>query len=296
MAIWKCDVFLTEHNWQQTFTFICVHWPSLVPEANLDSLVGSITPVIEEGENDAPVEHAVSSSDVHVEDGVQEVSGTVQAGVSEPVNVPSSEAVVGEDLMQFLSGMMPGQDDNVDPIVERAESAPTSTKTEPEPQPTFVTEAMDESIALSAEPAVQDVPPDSHILMRKIDLREVKGTALGECFYEWVDAVLKGGVYPVNRQGAMFHRVEQGMLVVSPGAFRTFISERCQFGNTNSYIHVQQGLQPLGKHIVNAKGRNVHKAHIKDSESSLNGFLFAMKPEWGERYAVNPCVVLEEGE
>ncbi|WP_180897019.1 conjugal transfer nickase/helicase domain-containing protein, partial [Vibrio parahaemolyticus] len=95
-------------------------------------------------------------------------------------------------------------------------------------------------------------------------------------------------------KGAMFHRVEQGLFVVSPGVFRTFIDERCQYAKSNSYSEVQQGLQPLGLHIVSASGRNVHKAAIKDSTSTLNGFLFPLLPEWTAQYAVNPYVVMEE--
>ena len=139
-----------------------------------------------------------------------------------------------------------------------------------------------------------DAEKAPHILLQQIDLRETRGEALGMAFYDWVEAVLNGGVHPVNRQGALFHRVEQGLFVVSPGAFRTFISERCQYGKPNSYSEVQQGLQPLGRHIVAASGRNVHKARIKDSSQSLNGFLFPLTPEWETRYALNPHVMLEE--
>jgi peptide subunit release factor RF-3 len=90
----------------------------------------------------------------------------------------------------------------------------------------------------------------------------------------------------------MFHRVEQGLLVVSPGAFRAFVSERCLFAKANTYGVVQQGLQPLGKHELRPDGRSVHKASIKDSDRTLNGFLFAVQPEWSELYPINPHVML----
>ena len=295
MAIWKCDVRLTEHDWQQTFTFVCVHWPSLVPEAELESIIGSIMPVIEESEGVEVVSpQTAEPSAIDLPEGVSHANDNEVIEPSEQPSIPYQEATVSDDLMQFFPGL------SANPEPQEIESTPVHHESEPEVtnvEPVQYTVKVETEEALqSVESAVQETLPDNHILLRKIDLREIKGEALGRGFCEWVDAVLKGGVHPVNCKNAMFHRVEQGMLVVSPGAFRTFITERCQYGKPNSYIHIQQGLQPLGQHIVNAQGRNVHKAHIKESDRSLNGFLFEMKPEWSERYAVNPHVMLEEGE
>ncbi|EGU42037.1 hypothetical protein VII00023_01770, partial [Vibrio ichthyoenteri ATCC 700023] len=72
-----------------------------------------------------------------------------------------------------------------------------------------------------------------------------------------------------------------------------FVTERCQFAQANTYSQVQQGLQPLGKHRLRADGRSVHKALIKESDKSLNGFLFAVQPEWADLYPINPHVYLE---
>lgn len=283
LAIWKCEVDLTEHCWQQTFTFICVHWPSVAPEAGLGSMTGTITPVI-----DASTE---TGEDVKEET----LGGEVTAEPAlilpqEPAAMLESE--VSQDLMQFFTqvspdaGQVPNETGEHDMGVQEASTDTVDT-------------ASEEEAIESPEPITGNVPAKesleaTHILMRQIDLREVKGEALGECFYQWLDAVLCGGVHPVNRQGALFHRLEQGFLVVSPGAFKQFVQERCQYAKPTSYSEVQQALQPLGKHITSAQGRNVHQAQIKESDSTLNGFLFATTPQWETHYAINPHVYLED--
>ncbi|WP_045497558.1 MobH family relaxase [Vibrio hyugaensis] len=292
MAIWKCEVLLSEFDWRQTFTFVCVHWPTFAPEANFDSLIGHILP-LQEGES------AQSESTTEP----QITTNLAGSSTDEPIpeeqsdSLPSAETLppaspISDDLMAFMAPLAA-------PVTETVEEAADATLLDEKSTPS--SDAVDTALeALSQAPASSDSAMTTedeevpHILLQQIDLRETRGEALGMAFYDWVDAVLKGGVHPVNRQGALFHRVEQGLFVVSPGAFRTFISERCQYGKPNSYSEVQQGLQPLGRHIVAASGRNVHKARIKDSSQSLNGFLFPLTPEWETRYALNPHVMLED--
>ncbi len=297
LAIWRCDVLLTEHDWKQTFTFVCVHWPSLVPEAALTSLVGTITPVVSEPEEEEDVVSSVSQSIESAASMGEEVSAETQrfAPDNEKQAAVPDESQVDQDLMQFFSVMSPDVvSTESEPVVEEIEPEEPvlefQVSSEPQPLPHPVEEKP-----VITEPDNANIDgANASILSRQIDLREVKGEALGQAFYEWVDAVLTGGVHPVNKKGALFHRVEQGMLVVSPGAFRQFIQERCSYSKTSSYVEVQQGLQPLGLHTVTAQGRNVHKAQIKDASSTLNGFLFSTLPAWQERYAINPHVFLED--
>lgn len=302
MAIWKCEVELTEYDWRHTFTFVCVHWPSLVPGMALESVVGSVTPVASEIHSDtpqssSPAESSVSES-VLTDDADVEAQYESAPQQHESLTELSQPADVSQDLMQFFTQVAPQAQatDSQEPVETPDEVESDSTVDITLPAMATLSERPEQECgdALPMEADAPELSPESSILLRKIDLREVKGQALGELFYEWLDAVLCGGVYPVNRQGALFHRVEQGMLVVSPGAFKQFVQERCQFGKPNSYSEVQQGLQPLALHIVSHNGRNVHKAAIKDSHSSLNGFLFEMKPQWQERYAINPHVTLED--
>lgn len=283
MAVWKCDVVLSEFDWHQTFTFICVHWPSIVPEANFDSLVGSITPV----QSEEGVEKAIEDASA----ALNELSAPdIETGAIEEVDdndaiLPEPQGEVGDELMAFMTQVAaPPMDSVLTDVVELETTEPTDKNGS-----NAELETHEESLQALDELG----EADNHILLRQIDLREVQGQALGQAFYDWLDAALKGGVYPVNRESAMFHRVEQGMFVVSPSAFRTFINDRCQYGHPNSYGEVQQGLQPLGLHIKNAQGRNVHKALISDSTSTLNGFLFPITEAWAECYAINPHVTLE---
>ncbi|MEZ8088415.1 TraI domain-containing protein, partial [Vibrio sp. 1S139] len=245
LAIWKCEVLLSEFDWRQTFTFICVHWPTFAPEAELESLVGHILPVKGEAEGEATTAQPQSI--------VSENEDAAMTGTTH-IETSLNNDAISDDLMAFMQPATPM--DEVEAALE----------------------------ALNAEPVSTPESSEPHALLQKIDLRETHGEDLGRAFYEWLDSVLKGGVHPVNRQDALFHRLEQGLFVVSPGAFRTFIDERCQYAKANSYSEVQQGLQPLKRHIVTKEARNVHKARIQDSNQALNGFLFPLTEAWETRY------------
>lgn len=293
MAVWKCEVWLSEPDWRQTFTFVCVHWPSLLPEGQFDSLVGSVTPVDAESPMDDVVSTASVAEPELMATSTDEPTFSSSSLDAEPQDAPLPvNDAISDDLMVLMSQFSEPSDASPEADADRAEEPIADVDVS---LPTLSVPVSDDTDdAQSSEPTADLAVDEQHPLLRQIDLREVTGRELGEAFYAWMDAVLKGGVHPVNRKGAMFHRVEQGLFVVSPGAFRTFIDERCQYAKSNSYSEVQQGLQPLGLHIVSASGRNVHKAAIKDSTSTLNGFLFPLLPEWTAQYAVNPYVVMEE--
>lgn len=309
MAIWKCEVFLSAVDWRQTFTFVCVHWPSIWPEGELASIEGSITPVIDTSElqdahddsESSLTQYApVSPLGENLSDAVTQVEGTATVPASQGVlEQESREPSFSLDLMSY----MPGMDAiSAEPDIAEVPVEVAAVDVEPEVRPASTSHAMElmqEAESPAADEEKSDVVTEdealtaSSVMLQKFDARSATPAELGEAFYQWVDAVLKGGVHPVNRQGAMFHRLEQGMLVVSPGAFRCFVTERCQFAQANTYSQVQQGLQPLGKHRLRADGRSVHKALIKESDKSLNGFLFAVQPEWTDLYPINPHVYLE---
>lgn len=280
LAIWKCEVLLSEFDWRQTFTFICVHWPTFAPEAELESLVGHILPVKGDAEGEA-----TSAQPQSVVSENEDAPMTATTHLEAPLN----NDAISDDLMAFMQPAMVQVTSQTEQEDEDPEAIPPAAIEQAAPMDEVET-ALE---ALNADPVSTPEFSEPHALLQKIDLRETHGEDLGRAFYEWLDSVLKGGVHPVNRQDALFHRLEQGLFVVSPGAFRTFIDERCQYAKANSYSEVQQGLQPLKRHIVTKEARNVHKARIQDSTRTLNGFLFPLTEEWETRYAVNPLVMLE---
>ena len=304
MAIWKCEVYLSAFDWRQTFTFVCVHWPAIWPEGTLPSIEGSITPVatdaidtsegLSQEEQSLPQTASVSIEGEGQRDAVTSVESTATGSAFSldlMSYMPSMEAFGSAPEISHVAvadaGQSAGEHNSslslLNTVTALQEAATADIDEDIEPEEHTEAEQGDEVEALTP----------SHILLQKFDVRSSTPRELGEAFYQWIDAVLKGGVHPVNRQGAMFHRLEQGMLVVSPGAFRCFVTERCQCAQATTYSVVQQGLQPLGKHIQRPDGRSVHKALIKDSERSLNGFMFPVLPEWADLYAVNPHVMLE---
>ncbi len=300
MAIWKCEVFLTAFDWRQTFTFVCVHWPSIWPEGEFPSIEGSITPLSDATEQKEAVEGNELTTTQHAAiSPYREEGSDVVTQEDITATVPPSKSVLDQenkepsfslDLMSFMPGMdtIAAEPEIMDKPVD-VEPITLAVSESIEPEQVEISTVTDE---ISDAVPMDDTLTSSSILLQKFDVRTLTPTELGEAFYLWIDAVLKGGVHPVNRQGAMFHRVEQGLLVVSPGAFRAFVSERCLFAKANTYGVVQQGLQPLGKHELRPDGRSVHKASIKDSDRTLNGFLFAVQPEWADLYPINPHVML----
>ncbi|WP_206536050.1 hypothetical protein, partial [Vibrio ichthyoenteri] len=234
MAIWKCEVFLSAFDWRQTFTFVCVHWPSIWPEGELASIEGSITPAIDTSElqdahddsESSLTQYApVSPLRENLSDAVTQVEGTATVPASQRVlEQESREPSFSLDLMSYMPGM-----DAISAEPDIAEvSVEVAADVEPEVRPAVASHAMElmqEAESTAADEEKSDVVTEdealtaSSVMLQKFDARSATPAELGEAFYQWVDAVLKGGVHPVNRQGAMFHRLEQGMLVVSPGAF-----------------------------------------------------------------------------
>ena len=292
LAIWKCEVFLSEQDWKKTFTFICVHWPSLLPEGKLEQIKGHIE-VIEN--QDSPGSKEAGACDKEKETApISKASPEIETTDS---RAPQKEEI-NEDLMKFMTSLNEPASQPVDTknvVSEPVSQAVATVKEDSEPEMTLSFDEMNKEKD-GVEDALEALKKE-HILLKEIDLRRVKGAELGIAFCDWIDAVLKGGVHKVNQQDAMFHRVEQGLFVVSPTAFRTFINERCKYGKQNSYSEVQQGLQFLGRHIVNKSGRNVHKALVnQEATQALNGFVFPITADWSERYAINPHVTLENKE
>jgi len=79
----------------------------------------------------------------------------------------------------------------------------------------------------------------------------------GKMFIEWLRAGAKSGAITVNAPGARVHVVEEGVLIVSPGAFKDFDASHWQAGQNDLLdmsIHIPHG----GNHLRcwNVRGRD----------------------------------------
>ncbi len=106
----------------------------------------------------------------------------------------------------------------------------------------------------------------------------------GEMFIEWLHQGIRSGAMIVNAPGARVHVVEEGVLIVSPGAFKDFDASHWQAVQNDLLdmsIHIPHG----GNHLRcwNVRGRDgVFVRGILLSDVSL---LFESPPE------VNPALV-----
>jgi len=93
------------------------------------------------------------------------------------------------------------------------------------------------------------------------------GTDPGQAFLAWLRDGLKQNRFETNSVHARIHRVEEGLLLISPGIFKDFDRENWQ--------RVQKRFQKLKVHRKTTQGTNIHSYQVtgKRSRSRINGIL-----------------------
>lgn len=108
LAIWSVKVTLTDVNWYQRFTCLCIHLPTFVPELALNSLPGHID-ILPPEEDKALTE---ATPEFKEQESVPE---SVYNELSEASNTSVTEAVIQDD---FLLNMIPGMEELVSKTLE----------------------------------------------------------------------------------------------------------------------------------------------------------------------------------
>lgn len=106
----------------------------------------------------------------------------------------------------------------------------------------------------------------------------------GQYFMDWLSRMVRNGKLPVNRQDAVIHIVPEGVLVVSPRAFKEYIAFFDLFYRENgnkldldaAAKHVQKKVEKLRLNIKNKTGMSIHNYSITgpNRSSRVSGFLF----------------------
>lgn len=106
----------------------------------------------------------------------------------------------------------------------------------------------------------------------------------GQLFVDWLARMLRHGKITINRSDAIVHIVPEGALVVSPRAFKEFVTFYDLFKNGNDVRlstneaarHVQKKVEKLRQNIKNPTGMSIHHYLItgKNRVSRVSGFLF----------------------
>jgi len=89
----------------------------------------------------------------------------------------------------------------------------------------------------------------------------------GKRFQTWLHDGLRQNKFESNSVNARIHRVEEGLLLVSPGIFKDFDKDNWQ--------HVQKRFQKLKLHRKTTQGTNIYTYQVtgKRSRSRIKGFL-----------------------
>ena len=89
----------------------------------------------------------------------------------------------------------------------------------------------------------------------------------GKLFRAWLHEGLLKNKFETNSVNARIHRVEEGLLLVSPGIFKDFDRENWQ--------KAQKRFQKLKLHRKTAQGTNIYTYQVtgKRSRSRIKGFL-----------------------
>ena len=114
----------------------------------------------------------------------------------------------------------------------------------------------------------------------------------GKAFLDWLLAGLREERFELNSATARIHRVEEGLLLVSPGIFKDFDKAQWQ--------HAQKRFQKLKLHHKTSQGTNIYTYQVvgKRNKSYIKGFLIELPDAQFEGIALplpNPHLSLIEG-
>ena len=76
--------------------------------------------------------------------------------------------------------------------------------------------------------------------------------------FGWLRDGLAGGSIEINTRAALVHHVPEGLLLVSPGIFRSFLAWQGADANSQESLkRLQRSVLKAGWHLVGADGANV---------------------------------------
>ncbi|WP_301017922.1 MobH family relaxase [Thiothrix sp.] len=251
-AIWKVEIKVGD--FASTFTLLRLPAKQLWadPTQYPPTMDGTITPNAKDGEA-APAKPKV------------EKVATAQAG---PAMQPAAPVTQPADTDDDLDGWLPETSNiSTQPVDTTAEANPspwgdddglTPPDSIPTGEPTTATVAA--TVHPPAKPAPLTIPatagdPDSD--------------DIGQRFLHWLSQGLRTGSHKMNTTDAFLHTVQEGVLLVSPRAFR-------EFGQDN-WEYVQKRFTKLGLHKKPPNDSNIWLYNVRGQKKSgvVRGFLLA---------------------
>jgi integrating conjugative element relaxase (TIGR03760 family) len=236
-AIWNATV--KAGTMEQSFTLLRIPANTLWadPAQFPKELEGTITPNAKDGEAKASKPPAPATMP----------ATPAQTAVPEAVPAPTANASTDAEQDAAASTSPWGDDADLLP--------PTIQQPTPEP-------------STPVAPASQQVVPAT-----KVCLPEATGNPdsddTGERFLHWLSEGLRTGQHPVNTTEAFLHTVKEGVLLVSPRAFKLFAPD--------NWDYVQKRFTKLKLHKPAPNDSNIWLYHVRGEKKSgmVRGFLIS---------------------
>jgi hypothetical protein len=172
--------------------------------------------------------------------------GRVWIGQNREASAALAEALsdrCGQDnpILAILTEALSGRSDAAAPV-DRAQGHQHASRIVPkaafdtEPPPA---RSVSEALATLASPASMSAPPL-------------------QAFFGWLRDGLAGGSIEINTRTALVHHLLEGLLLVSPGIFRSFLAWQGADANSQEALkRLQRSVLKAGWHLVGADGANV---------------------------------------
>ena len=250
-AIWNATV--KAGTMEQSFTLLRIPANTLWadPAQFPKELEGTITPNAKEGEAKASKPPAPATMP----------ATPAQTAVSEAA--PASTANASTDAEQDAAASTSpwGDDDDLLP--------PTIQQPTPEPS-TPVASTSQQAVPA---PAHKPATTTNTVPATKVHLPEATGNPdsddTGERFLHWLSEGLRTGQHPVNTTEAFLHTTKEGVLLVSPRAFKLF--------SPDNWDYVQKRFTKLKLHKPAPNDSNIWLYHVRGEKKSgmVRGFLIS---------------------
>lgn len=250
-AIWNATV--KAGTMEQSFTLLRIPASTLWadPAQFPKELEGTITPNAKDGEAKASKPPAPATMPA------------TPAQTAVPEAAPASTANASTDAEQDAAASTSpwGDDDDLLP--------PTIQQPTPEPS-TPVASTSQQAVPA---PAHKPATTTNTVPATKVHLPEATGNPdsddTGERFLHWLSEGLRTGQHPVNTTEAFLHTVKEGVLLVSPRAFKLFAPD--------NWDYVQKRFTKLKLHKPAPNDSNIWLYHVRGEKKSgmVRGFLIS---------------------
>ena len=250
-AIWNATV--KAGTMEQSFTLLRIPANTLWadPAQFPKELEGTITPNAKDGEAKASKPPAPATMPA------------TPAQTAVPEAAPASTANASTDAEQDAAASTSpwGDDDDLLP--------PTIQQPTPEPS-TPVASTSQQAVPA---PAHKPATTTNTVPATKVHLPEATGNPdsddTGERFLHWLSEGLRTGQHPVNTTEAFLHTVKEGVLLVSPRAFKLFAPDNWEY--------VQKRFTKLKLHKPAPNDSNIWLYHVRGEKKSgmVRGFLIS---------------------